>query len=164
MVLVAASAAVGAEPDPTSEVGKGMQEESTLSKAFPGLEVVRCVFDEERLVVRYHGELTVLHPGETLADAGLKFADANGDRIILESVETKTGPSGVGLPKEIVVLSKDAEGLIGVKVYNFDPPDEGMQMGVPHGVVESAVIPSRGVGPQDAGIGSASSGLSETGQ
>ncbi len=99
------------------------QGKPSLDSVFSELELVRCVFREGRLVVRYQGELKILHFGDELQDAGLKVVEAKDDWIVLHTIETRSLPSGPTLPKAMVILSPGPEGKVRIQTFSSEPPD-----------------------------------------
>ncbi len=145
--LIAILAAVHGGACPPDEcVGEGKaQGQGSLEAVFPGLELVRCLFREGRLVARYQGELTVLHSGDRLEDADLEVAEANGDRIVLQRIETRTSASGIALPKALVVLSRIPDGRVSIRAYSSESPDGAGSFLFPQGATASATALGKGL-------------------
>ena len=153
-----APAYIGAYAADAHEGEGGIQGKSSLETIFPELELVRCLFREERLVVRYRGELRVLHSGDQLPDAGLNVVEAKNDRIVLQTVETNTLPSGIALPKAMVVLSRGPDGQVSIQAFSSEPPDGATPFVSPQSAAASATTPRKGSGTEPAALEPASSG------
>ena len=156
---ILATAFTGAHAANLRQGDGGIQGERSLGKVFPGLELVRCLFLEGRLVVRFKGELTVLHSGDQLPEAGLMFVKASDDRIVLQTIETDSLPSGISLPKAIVVLSRGPDGFAKIQTYRSEPPDEAKPLLVPQSATASAATALNGPGAEAIFHGPSSSGV-----
>lgn len=114
-VLVGVAATAGAQE--VGHVGR-----DSFPTVFEGVEVVRCLFSEQRVVVRSSRELIVLHPGDELPDADLRLSHADGTRLIFETITATVTPSGVRKPSAIVVLSRSEDGEVTTRVFRAQPP------------------------------------------
>jgi len=150
--LIAILAAVhGGACPPDERAGEGKaQGQGSLEAVFPGLELVRCLFREERLVVRFQGELRVLHSGDRLADAGLEVSEAEGDRIVLKTIETRSLASGVTLPMALVVISRNPDGQVRIRAYSSEPTDGASPFLIPQSATTSATGLRKGLGTESA--------------
>lgn len=111
--------------------GPGDPAADTFSSVFKGVKLVRCLFLEQRVVVRSAKGLTVLHPGDELPEAGLRLRDADATHIMFETIATRTMASGVSLPEAIVVLSPAEDGGVTARIFRATPPaDAAPRLGV----------------------------------
>ncbi len=94
--------------------------QQSVESLFHGSRLVRCLFQEKRLVLSLGGELHVLHAGESLPKAGMKLREANEAQIVLETLETRQLPSGISVPKAIVVLSPGEDGEVRTRIFSSD--------------------------------------------
>jgi hypothetical protein len=134
-------------------VAKGAQPGSSagpraFTAVFPGVHIVRCLLEERRVVVRSSGKLIVLHPGDTLPAAGLKFRAADGQRLVFETVGGALTSSGARIPNAIVIISSPGKGALVVRVVRRTPPEGArppliLRAGTRKGIV-SAVSAKRG--------------------
>lgn len=116
LLVVASAAAAQATPS------NGQPARESFPTVFEGVEVVRCLFSEQRVVVRSSRELIVLHPGDELPDADLRLSHADGTRLIFETITATVTPSGVRKPSAIVVLSRSEDGEVTTRVFRAQPP------------------------------------------
>ena len=110
---------------------------SSLESVFSGVEMVRCVFSEERLVVQHRGQLKVLREGDRLPDAGLMVIDAGGDRIVVQTIETRLLSNGHVVPKAMVILSRSKDGVVETRVFRSEIPKEITGFAAPRGLFDS---------------------------
>jgi hypothetical protein len=112
---VRARTQASAEPAPTS-----------LSAALSGTEILRCHFDEKRLVVRHRGKLHVVHEGEALPDGGLRVERMDGRHAVLvkgRSFQASGGGRTLAVPQEMVVLTLQPDGSVSTTSYLDHDPD-----------------------------------------
>jgi len=90
--------------------------------------IVRCLFREGRLVLRYQGKLFVLRQGDTLPGSHLVVKDVNSEQMVLQEGTTirKSGGKTVAVPTTIVIISQQASGKPEVRVFSDSAGDEGV--------------------------------------
>lgn len=83
VVFLLAGVCVAEDPDLTIEIGQ----------TGPPVEIVRCHFDEGRLVVRYDEGLHVLHKDDTIESIGLRLLEISSDgaTISIRQTQPRTG-------------------------------------------------------------------------
>jgi hypothetical protein len=99
---------------------------TSLIAALSGTEILRCHFDEKRLVVRHQGKLHVVHEGEALPDGGLRVERMDGRHAVLlkgRSFQASGAGKTLAVPQEMVVLTLQHDGSVSTTSYLDDDPD-----------------------------------------
>lgn len=87
-----------------------------LGPSLPEHEVVRCLFHEGRMVVRYGDRLVVLRPGDSLPDSAAQVVEINDRRAVITQDITVTRSShqetAVVVPERMLIITQDHQGRL----------------------------------------------------
>ncbi len=136
MISIVSVVSLGSSLADCSQGGNDSLTGNPLESIFSGVELVRCVFSEGRLVVRHQGRLEVLGAGDRLINAGLLVVDANKDRIVLQSTESRVLLDGQAVPDAMVILSRGEGGGLSVRIFTSEAPKGTTGFALPSGLVE----------------------------
>ncbi|MCP4655850.1 MAG: hypothetical protein GY856_10575 [bacterium] len=100
----------------------------TLGASLPEYEVVRCMFREGRMVVRYHGKLVVLRPGDSLPDSTAQVVEINDRRAVITQNVTMTRSShqetAVMVPERMLIITPGDQGRLELQEMTSRPSAE----------------------------------------
>ncbi len=113
----------------------------TISESGAAVEIVRCHFDEGRIVVRHDDELLVLRESEGLDSAGLTVLDVGADSALLAVRRPSAAPH-----LRLIVVRFGPDGAIRLRELATDP---GALTGAPS--PDRASIGVRPAQPPDPG-------------
>lgn len=87
-----------------------------LGEELRSIEIVRCHFAEDRIVIRFDDKLHVLHEGDRLETTGLKVVEINADSATFAI--RSSGPAG---SLRIVRVAESPAGGISLRELSTDP-------------------------------------------
>jgi len=104
--------------------------------------VVRCLFREHRLVLRYSGKLFVLHEGDVLPDSDLRVESFAETRVVLSGrpVIRGGGEHPAPVPDSLVIINLERSGKLRVDRFSAQP--EPGQLSAPLIIPISTVRPT----------------------
>jgi hypothetical protein len=118
------------------ETKSSLQKYPTLDEA-GRVELLRCLFSEKRLVIRFEEKISVVHEGESLPGDQLRIESITDDRLVLAAgASTVKGNNGsLTIPQKMILIQKENGGL---KITRFSDHPEDMGAVVP--VVRSTSV------------------------
>lgn len=94
-----------------------------------GYTIVRCLFGEGRLVVRYKGRLWVIHKGESLPDSSWHVAEFSEHQVRLTRQREKDGgpTHQQGTPADLILITDRGQGKVAVQTV-LSPEEMGTEL------------------------------------
>lgn len=122
-----------------------------LEQPLEGYELMRWLPADERIVVRHHGELVVVHEGDCLPESDVTLTEIGTDRIVFEQgrMAGAEGAAARSSHESVVIISRTSEGRLQQMTLSSKPPAQQVTFALHPEATAGAAASSAGEGEPD---------------